>query len=223
MNVVEKFQNLTEITEDMILPENIDHYKVWEQYVNDDPGAICGAALTRESIDELRQKNAFLYTAMGALNYLSPWGKILDVGAGYGSLRLLLNEYHNYVPVDVYPNLPESIIVDGNGSLPFEDNSFDFVYCSNVMQHIHENVKAAYFKEFYRVLKSNGKLFLAFQVDDYKLPPRFNDMRYAVTGNYFVPLLSSLRVQDMVFDAGLKLLSKTTRGDDFQSWWWIKP
>lgn len=221
MNVVEKFEGLNEIPEDRILPENIDHYQVWKDYVEADPGAICGG-LEFRSIEECRQINSFLYKAMGALNYLNPWGRILDVGAGYGSLRLLLNQYHDYVPVDVFPFIPDSTIVSGDGQLPFPDQSFDYVYCSNVMQHIYSSIKEKYISEFYRILKVNGKAFISFQVDDYKLPPRFNNTRYAVTGDYFVPLNTGQEIDTMINKVGFQNLIKCKRPDDFTSWWCLK-
>jgi len=38
--------------------------------------------------------------------------------------------------------------------LPFEDNSFDVVFCNHVLEHIPNDTKAM--QELYRVLKSNG-------------------------------------------------------------------
>lgn len=38
--------------------------------------------------------------------------------------------------------------------MPFEDNSFDMIFCNHVLEHIKDDNKAM--KELYRVLKSNG-------------------------------------------------------------------
>jgi SAM-dependent methyltransferase len=39
-------------------------------------------------------------------------------------------------------------------NLPFEDNSFDFIFCNHVLEHIHDDTKAM--QELYRVLKKGG-------------------------------------------------------------------
>ena len=39
-------------------------------------------------------------------------------------------------------------------SIPFDDNSFDAVYCSHVLEHVPDDAKAL--KEFHRILKPSG-------------------------------------------------------------------
>ena len=51
-------------------------------------------------------------------------------------------------------------LVDGNAArMPFDDNSFDLVYCHQVFHHIVEQEAAM--SEFYRVLKPGGVLLFA--------------------------------------------------------------
>jgi ubiquinone/menaquinone biosynthesis C-methylase UbiE len=38
--------------------------------------------------------------------------------------------------------------------LPFEDNTFDFILCNHVLEHINDDIKAI--KELYRVMKPGG-------------------------------------------------------------------
>ncbi|QAR32098.1 SAM-dependent methyltransferase [Geovibrio thiophilus] len=47
--------------------------------------------------------------------------------------------------------------------LPFADNSFDFIYCSNVLEHIHNDAKAM--SELYRVLEEGGMAYIHVPID----------------------------------------------------------
>jgi SAM-dependent methyltransferase len=205
---------LENFSEDKIIPERVDHYKLWKDYSEKDPSAICGGG-TNLSRSDSTALNARLYTQMGALNYLTPWGRVLDIGAGYGSLRYLLSQYHEYVPIDVYPHIPESTLVTGDGTLPFEDKSFDFVYCSNVMQHLHDSVKFKYIEEIYRVLSDNGRAFLSFSVHS----RRDSDLNYAITDDYFIPLIKTETVDEVMQKSNLCIIMKTFRRDGYTSWW----
>lgn len=61
---------------------------------------------------------------------------------------------------DVYPELTKN---DDLTALSFEDNSFDFIYCSHVLEHIPDDGLAM--KEIARVLKPNGKALLQVPLD----------------------------------------------------------
>ena len=49
-------------------------------------------------------------------------------------------------------------------NLPFEDNSFDFILCNHVLEHIPDDTKAM--QELYRVLKPNGTAILQVPLDN---------------------------------------------------------
>ena len=56
--------------------------------------------------------------------------------------------------------------------LPFLDNSYDFILCNHVLEHVIDDIKAM--KELYRVLKKNG--IGIFQVPmDYNIDTTFED------------------------------------------------
>lgn len=44
--------------------------------------------------------------------------------------------------------------------IPYEDNSFDFIYCSHVIEHLLANEQIQLFAEIQRVLKKDGVLIL---------------------------------------------------------------
>ena len=57
-------------------------------------------------------------------------------------------------------------------NLPFEENSFDIIFCNHVLEHIEDDKKAM--QELYRVLKPGG--FGIFQIpQDYTRPKTYED------------------------------------------------
>jgi ubiquinone/menaquinone biosynthesis C-methylase UbiE len=99
----------------------------------------------------------------------SPGDRVLDVGAGTGSLTAHIAPLVGHVTcTDLVPEMLEKAKVrlahfdhveyrvEDAISLSFEDNSFDVVLCCNVL-HQMANPKAAV-GEFRRVLRSGGKL-----------------------------------------------------------------
>lgn len=58
----------------------------------------------------------------------------------------------NYLSVDL--SSKNAMINMDITNITYEDNSFDFIYCSHVLEHIVDDVKAM--KELYRILKPNG-------------------------------------------------------------------
>src|SRR5690554_2328097 len=65
----------------------------------------------------------------------------------------------NYTPCDLYPELFEfegktKVAKVDITNIPFEDESFDFILCSHVLEHIPDDHLAM--KELYRVMAKNG-------------------------------------------------------------------
>lgn len=91
-----------------------------------------------------------------------PKGKLLDVPAGTGALSARLSAAGFEVAAcDLYPEifqLPDIEIQRGDlgGSLPYPDQSFDYVSCIEGLEHI-ENPQQA-IREFARVLHAGGHL-----------------------------------------------------------------
>lgn len=94
--------------------------------------------------------------------------KFLEIGCGLGYFSLeALNRAAKVTAVDVGKNLVAitknrvrkgKFIVASASELPFRNNSFDIVLCTEVIEHV-DNQKAA-FKEMFRVLKKGGYLVL---------------------------------------------------------------
>jgi len=98
---------------------------------------------------------------------------VLDLGCGSGLFIPTLQEFSHVVALDKkieegtkkiienhceYDDI-ELIEHDIRKSLPFEDNKFDIVFCSDVLEHINN----IYFtiKEIHRVLKPEGKFVVS--------------------------------------------------------------
>lgn len=83
-------------------------------------------------------------------------GKILDVGCGDMLLARKLPEY-DWVGLDVNPimNKGKCVTHDIESTpYPFDSDSFDAIICSEVQEHLFDNVKVT--KEIHRLLRPGG-------------------------------------------------------------------
>lgn len=88
--------------------------------------------------------------------------KVLDVGCGIGNLLKILPESNKY-GVDIAKeyirkaklNIPEGTFVQASvEKLPFDDEYFDFVFCTEVLEHVNNPEKVV--NEISRVCKKNA-------------------------------------------------------------------
>ena len=94
---------------------------------------------------------------------------LLDVGCGDGAflfryLKKQPREFHGIEGVPAFRAQAEqrgikAVGCDLNGRWPFEDNKFDVVFSSQVIEHLHNT--RLYVEETYRVLKPGGAAILA--------------------------------------------------------------
>jgi predicted SAM-dependent methyltransferase len=76
----------------------------------------------------------------------------LDIGAGKFPIG------RDFLSVDAYTNANIKAFM---WELPFRNNSVDFIYCSQALEHIPKERVLPTFKEWYRVLKPEGLLQFA--------------------------------------------------------------
>jgi len=83
----------------------------------------------------------------------------LDVGCGEGEqTKWLENKGYRVVSIDKYKFYPQCQLVDIDQGLPFNDNTFDLIWCSEVIEHLINPQNAI--KEFLRVTRPDGVLIL---------------------------------------------------------------
>ncbi len=101
--------------------------------------------------------------------------KILDAGCGQGASFTLLAKYfkpESIAAIDIDPGLVEIAKINGNAcrcevnvqhgsikQLDFPDNTFDVVFCHQLIHHI--TFRAEALQEIYRVLRPGGLLLLS--------------------------------------------------------------
>ena len=88
-----------------------------------------------------------------------PGGKALDIGCREGHQSEWLKRYGYLVEsVDIETNYRFGKVLDVNNGLPFGDNLYDLIWCSEVIEHLKQ--PAYVLSEMRRVLKPGGSLIL---------------------------------------------------------------
>jgi ubiquinone/menaquinone biosynthesis C-methylase UbiE len=105
---------------------------------------------------------------------IQPGMKVLDLGCGTGTLTLMLKRAHPNATVTGMDGDPEVLAIAREksrgvniqwdeglaSSLPYPDSVFDKVVTSLVIHHLTTDDKRRAFQEIYRVLKTNGQLYV---------------------------------------------------------------
>ncbi len=131
--------------------------------------------LTKEYFEEIRRFRYFSHPWIKkAIESFDIEGKrVLEIGVGAGTDHLqLAGRGANMFGVDITPRCIEEtralfdiygmktrLLIGDAESLPFEDESFDFVYSLGVLHHVPNTAKAI--SEVHRVLKKGGRCYIA--------------------------------------------------------------
>jgi ubiquinone/menaquinone biosynthesis C-methylase UbiE len=90
---------------------------------------------------------------------MSIWNASLNMSKKF--LNLACGDYfivsESWVNLDWAPKSKKVIQANLLDKIPFEDNSFDFIYCSHFLEHISKKDILNFLTECNRVLKSNGR------------------------------------------------------------------
>jgi len=153
---------------------------------------------------------------------ISPESRILDVGSGWGLFPLYLAQRSNHIDsVDtnelqmkvLAPVLADILQVRVNYlvgdalDLPAADNTYDYVYCISVLEHLEEEkengvvinrhtskLERAAIREFIRVIRPGGRIILTLDYADTHSSPRsfgfayVKDLIAEFSGNLLKPL-----------------------------------
>ncbi len=170
-----------------------DFYQVWlkSQY----PGDPQIERWIQYESDQLARSGQIV---ANFINYFPVAGKtVLDVGCQWGATSIALARAGGRVTgVDVVPEFiagarvraGEQMIdakfkVSAAEGLPFADDSFDVVYCTNVIEHVANHQQTV--RELARVLKPGGMLYL-------DGPNRFSPANLASDPHYQLRLIAAL-------------------------------
>lgn len=125
-------------------------------YVKIRPNVLSPGTLSLE-----RHRLIWLYLKKETDFFQTP-SKVLHIAPEKAFISLLKKLSHlDYISCDI-----ESPLADIKAdicALPFDDNSFDWILCNHVLEHIPSDTKAM--KELYRVLKPGGKALLQVPLD----------------------------------------------------------
>ncbi len=114
-------------------------------------------------------------------------GKWLNLAAGDGRYNdILLEKADQVIAVDKDGDVLEQLIsrtaeqyrakldtsfIDIEQRFPFEDNSFDGIFCTGTLHLFSRDMLKKIFKEVYRILKRDGKIIFDFATDVERLLP----------------------------------------------------
>lgn len=151
--------------------------------------------------------------------------KILDVACGAGrDVQYFLEEGYNAVGIDLSKGMIEqaknrvsggSFIQMDMLDLKFDTEEFDAVWCMNSLLHIPKDIVMNALKNFHKVLKPNGVLFLAVQEGEGE---KF--VRFEKSGNMprFFAFYQQPEIENMLEEAGFIISSSYNEDDEEVSW-----
>src|SRR5713226_6010314 len=138
------------------------------------PGAARAAVSGKQDEDELRNSAAEPVRNLLELASIGAEDEVLEIGCGVGRIgRELAPRCRSWTGADISANMLACASdrlrgignvrlqqLLGRGLSELGDNSFDVVYCVNMLAHLDEVDRWRYVQEAFRVLRSGGRIFL---------------------------------------------------------------
>lgn len=188
--------------------------------------------------------------------------KLLEIGAGVGTFLIVARKKYNIDAFGIEPssnefssfcevssillkenNLPKDIIINGIAEeMPFENNSFDLIYSTNVLEHVKDPKKVLL--ESIRILKPGG--FLQFVIPNYfsfweghygifwpcltikplaklyvsliRKNPSYIDTLQLISPFYLKKLLHDFKNQIEILDWGKEIFKKRLESGNYSDW-----
>ena len=139
------------------------------------------------------------------VDYVSKYfngGRVLDLGAGNQPYRSLFDKTNIYVAVDIDSSNKQLDIVADNSTLPFTDNRFDFILCTQVLEHVSEPQKLM--NEVSRVMNEKAIFLLTCPMNWELHEKPYDYFRYTFYG-----------IKYLADQAGLELVESKEQGGAF--------
>lgn len=132
---------------------------------------------------------------LDAINKIGFKGNILDVASGDGRfINSLLELSDKVIAIDIDEKELETLkdisnklyteVVDITKRFPYEDNSFDGVFCTGTLHLFNKETISFILSEMNRCLKPGGKILLDFATDIERLDNNGNKVVFENEGNY---------------------------------------
>lgn len=167
----------------LLSPDEVDCHDFWRVCkVLFGSDAVCNQAPPlggTKSLLEANRRNLRLAWFSGALGWAHgimqclPQAIAVEIGPGYGSFKHFAESHHttvSYYGFDVCP-LTEDVLPmgrDGTFTEGYPVNKADFVYSSNVFQHLSPKQRLTLYRQIYEMLKPGGSFIFNLLID---LPP----------------------------------------------------
>lgn len=145
-----------------------------------------------------------------ALKKYAKGRKVLDAGAGRLAYRSMIKQYaKSYTSSDFQKTHEELDVVTDIENMSFERDSFDIVFCSQVLEHVPHPWIA--FSEIYRILKADGIVIITVPMLGYIHNAPYDFYRYTNYG-----------LENLAKDAGFKIIELRTLGGIFSFFGYIR-
>ena len=142
---------------------------------------------------------------------------VYDLGCGDKTLSKYIFQDKDIVGIDIQgkPDISASIY-----SLPFDNNSIDFIFCNSVLEHLNRINLALY--NINRVLKKGGIFIFTVPNDNLEdnLPFGFGKLINKLVGHK--NLFCYMEWKQYLLDNNLKILSREYYLDDYSTIEWSK-
>lgn len=123
--------------------------------------AIAGKEYVRKRITPIVSDDIYIinHDLLAAIKALIPAVsmKTIDFGAGGAPYECLFKGQYDKADIKKYSGI--SINIDDTGKLPVKSESYDFVFSSQVLEHVDD--PRAYLNECFRVLRPGGNLLIS--------------------------------------------------------------
>lgn len=102
---------------------------------------------------------------------------------------------------------PQGKVIDDDFTFPFADNMFDIIYLYSVFSHMTDSDAKIYLKEFKRILKPSGGIFLTAFVEEGVKPVEINPENYKHewTGELHCVLYDKKYIETLFQNSGFKV------------------